>query len=478
MRENFLWGGAVAAHQVEGAYNVQGKGLSIADVMTGGSREKAREITDGILEGKYYPNHEGIRFYHYYKEDIKLFAEMGFKCFRTSIAWSRIFPQGDEKEPNEEGLQFYDNVFDELLRYGIEPVVTLSHFEMPYGLVKKYGGFRSREMITYFTRFAYTVMERYKDKVHYWMTFNEINNQMVVTNNIYAFTNSGILFREGEDREKVIYQAAHYQFVASAMVVKKGHEINPDFQIGCMIAASPLYPYSCNPKDILLAQREDRHFNLFFADVHARGHYPSYAQKEWERRGYHLDITEKDLEILSEGCVDYIGFSYYLSGVLCADNNVEKLGNDLAATPNAVENPYLEMTPWGWTIDPEGLRYVLNQYYERYELPLFIVENGFGYEDVIENGEIHDKNRIQFLDNHIQEMVKAIEEDGVDVIGYTVWGCIDPVSFTTGEMRKRYGFIYVDKKDDGSGTYERIKKDSFYWYQDVIRKNGVISSDI
>ena len=474
MKKGFLWGGAVAAHQVEGAYRANGKGLSIADVMTGGSRDKAREITDGILEGKYYPNHEGIRFYEHYKEDIKLFAEMGFQCFRTSIAWSRIFPQGDEDTHNEEGLQFYDNLFDELRRYGMEPVVTLSHFEMPYGLVKKYGGWRSRELITFFTRFANTVMERYKDKVTYWMTFNEINNQMVVTNNIYAFTNSGILFQEGEDREKIVYQAAHYQFVASALTVKRGHEINPNFQIGCMIAASPIYPYSCSPKDILLAQREDRRFNLFFADVHARGHYPSYAKKEWERRGYRMDMTEEDLTAISQGCVDFIGFSYYLSSVMCADPNMEKLGNDLAASPNAVENPYLQMTPWGWAIDPEGLRYVLNQYYERYELPLFIVENGFGYEDTVEDWQIHDENRIKFLKDHIRELVKAVDEDGVDVIGYTVWGCIDPVSFTTGEMRKRYGFIYVDKKDDGSGTYARAKKDSFYWYQDAIRNNGNI----
>ena len=442
--------------------------------MTGGSRDKAREITDGILEGKYYPNHEGIRFYEHYKEDIKLFAEMGFQCFRTSIAWSRIFPQGDEDTPNEEGLQFYDNLFDELRRYGMEPVVTLSHFEMPYGLVKKYGGWRSRELITFFTRFANTVMERYKDKVTYWMTFNEINNQMVVTNNIYAFTNSGILFQEGEDREKIVYQAAHYQFVASALTVKRGHEINPNFQIGCMIAASPIYPYSCSPKDILLAQREDRRFNLFFADVHARGHYPSYAKKEWERRGYRMDMTEEDLTAISQGCVDFIGFSYYLSSVMCADPNMEKLGNDLAASPNAVENPYLQMTPWGWAIDPEGLRYVLNQYYERYELPLFIVENGFGYEDTVEDGQIHDENRIKFLKDHIRELVKAVDEDGVDVIGYTVWGCIDPVSFTTGEMRKRYGFIYVDLDDYGNGTYKRYKKDSFYWYKKVCETNGEV----
>lgn len=472
MKENFLWGGAVAAHQVEGACQAGGKGLSIADVMTAGSRTKAREITDGIVEGKYYPNHEGIRFYDFYKEDIALFAEMGFKCFRTSIAWSRIFPNGDEETPNEEGLRFYDALFDELLSHGMEPVVTLSHFEMPFGLVKKYRGWRSREMIGFFVRFAETVMERYRDKVKYWMTFNEINNQMILSNGIYAFTNSGILFEEGEDRLKTVYQAAHYEFVASAMTVKLGHEINPEFKIGCMAAATPVYPRTCNPDDVLLAMEEDRK-NLFFTDVHARGRYPSYVKMDWERRGYVFDITPEDLAAMEQGCVDFIGFSYYLSSVMSADPKVEKLGDDLAASLDAVENPYLEMTSWGWTIDPKGLRYVLNQYYDRYQLPLFVVENGFGYEDRLEDGQIHDGNRIEYLGDHIRQMVMAVDEDGVDLLGYTVWGCIDPVSFGTGEMRKRYGFIYVDKDDEGNGSYRRIRKDSFYWYRDVIARNGV-----
>ena len=471
LRKDFLWGGAVAAHQVEGAFQEGNKGLSIADVMTAGSRTKAREITNGIVEGKYYPNHEGIRFYDYYKEDIALFAQMGFKCFRTSIAWSRIFPIGDEEIPNEEGLQFYDRLFDELHARKIEPVVTLSHFELPYGLVKQYGGWRNRKMITFFVRFARTVMERYRDKVKYWMTFNEINNQMILSNGIYAFTNSGILFEEGEERLRTVYQAAHYEFVASAMTVKLGHEINPDFKIGCMVAATPVYPRTCNPDDVLLAMEEDRK-NLFFTDVHVRGRYPSYVKKDWERRGYTFDITPEDLEIMEKGCVDYIGFSYYLSSVMSADPAVEKLGDDLATSPDAVENPYLQMTTWGWTIDPKGLRYVLNQYYDRYQIPLFIVENGFGYEDKLEDGQIHDQNRIEYLGDHIREMVKAVDEDGVELLGYTVWGCIDPVSFGTGEMRKRYGFIYVDKDDDGNGTYQRIPKDSFYWYRDVIAGNG------
>ncbi|WP_099469782.1 6-phospho-beta-glucosidase [Konateibacter massiliensis] len=473
MKKDFLWGGAVAAHQVEGAYDAGGKGLSIADVMTAGSKTKAREITQGVMEDKYYPNHEAIRFYDQYKEDIKLFAEMGFRCFRTSIAWSRIFPNGDETVPNEEGLKFYDELFDEMHKYNIEPVITLSHFEIPYHLVEKYGGWRNRKMIEFFERFAVTVFERYKEKVTYWMTFNEINNQMIIENPIYAFTNSGVLFEEDEDRLKAVYQASHYQFVASAVAVAKGHKINPKFQIGCMVAGTPTYPFSCNPNDIVLAQKEDRK-NLFYTDVQVRGHYPSYLLKEWEKCGYQLDITENDLKLIAEGCVDYLGFSYYLSLTVSADKNMEKSGIASAGTMEAVDNPYLEATPWGWSIDPVGLRYMLNLYYDRYEIPLFIVENGFGYEDKVEEDGIHDSNRISYLKSHIEEMMKAIEEDGVDILGYTVWGCIDPISFTTGEMKKRYGFIYVDRDNDGNGTFERRKKDSFEWYRNVIETNGQI----
>ena len=376
---------------------------------------------------------------------------MGFKCFRTSIAWSRIFPKGDELVPNEAGLRFYDGLFDELHRYGIEPVVTLSHFEMPYHLVQAYGGWRSRKMIEFYIRFSLTVMERYKGKVKYWMTFNEINNQMMLDNPIYAFTNSGVLFQEGEDRLKPIYQAAHYQFVASAEVVRRGHEINPDFQIGCMIAATPIYPFSCAPEDMLLAQREERKFSLFFPDVHARGHYPAYAKKEWGRLGYCLDITQEDLAVMEKGCVDYIGFSYYMSSAVAAEGRGQT-DREGAGSAFTVENPHIPATDWGWSIDPKGLRYVLNQYYERYELPLFIVENGFGYEDRVENGQVHDANRIAYLKSHIEEMMKAVEEDGVDLMGCTVWGCIDPVSFTTGEMRKRYGFICVGRLAGGGGA--------------------------
>ncbi|HBF0593396.1 TPA: 6-phospho-beta-glucosidase [Clostridioides difficile] len=472
--QEFLWGGAVAAHQVEGGYNKGGKGISIADVMTAGTHTISRKITDGVIEGLNYPNHEAINFYENYKEDIRLFAEMGYKCFRTSIAWTRIFPKGDESTPNEDGLKFYDDLFDELLKYNIEPVITLSHFEMPYHLVKNYGGWRNRKLIDFFVNFCEVVMNRYKDKVKYWMTFNEINNQSITTNPIYAFTNSGIIYEEQEDKEEVMYQAAHYEFVASAKVVKIGHKINPEFKIGCMVAAMPSYPYSCNPEDMIKFVESNRE-QLMFTDVHVRGHYPKHTLKLWERKNYNLDITEEDKKILKEGIVDFIGCSYYLTTVVTADKTMKTTGNDSAGKADVVENPYLKTSDWGWNIDPVGLRFYLNQLYDKYELPIFIVENGFGAEDVLKSDNtVDDDYRIEYLASHIREMKNAIEIDGVGVIGYTVWGCIDPVSFTTGEMKKRYGFIYVDRNNDGSGTLKRYKKKSFDWYKNVIKFNGEI----
>lgn len=473
MKENFLWGGALAAHQVEGAYRERGKGLSIADVMTAGSHQIPRKITQGLLEGEYYPNHEGIDFYHRYKKDIDLFAEMGFRCLRTSIAWTRIYPNGDEEEPNESGLKFYHDLFDYMLSKKIQPVITLSHFEMPYHLVETYGGWRNRKCIDFFYRFAITCLMQYQNKVTYWMTFNEINNQTLVENPIYAFTNSGILYQEGEDRTQIMLQAAHYQFVAAAKVTAYAKALNPNLKIGCMVASLPYYPYSCNPKDILKAQNCNKQ-QLFFTDVQVRGYYPHYIRKEWERKGYLFDMTEDDLDILKKGTVDYIGFSYYLSSTVSADPAINRVGSGNAAGSDTVENPFLKTSEWGWAIDPEGLRYYLNDMYDRYQLPLFIVENGFGAIDKLENGKVHDTYRISYLQAHIHEMIKAIEEDGVDVIGYTVWGCIDPVSFTTGEMKKRYGMIYVDRDDEGNGSLQRFRKDSFYWYRDVIFSNGDI----
>ena len=472
LRKDFLWGGAVAANQLEGGWNKGGKGVSVIDVMTAGANGVPREITDGVIPGKNYPNHEAIDFYGHYKEDTKLFAEMGFKCFRTSIAWTRIFPNGDDEQPNEEGLRFYDDMFDELLKYGIEPVITLSHFEMPYHLAKEYGGWVNRKVIGFFVKFAEVVMKRYKDKVKYWMTFNEINNQSNVDADIFGWTCSGVRFSEYENKKEAMYQAAHHELVASAMVVKMGHEINPDMKIGCMCSFVPFYPYSCNPADIMTAT-ECMHERFHFMDTHVRGHYPAYSLKEWEREGYQIKMEPEDEAILAEGKVDYIGFSYYMTNAVKADVKNDTTQATDGSSSNSVPNPYVKASEWGWQIDPVGLRYALVTMYERYEIPLFIVENGFGDIDVLkEDGTCDDDARIAYLKAHIEEMKKAVEIDGVDLLGYTPWGCIDLVSFTTGEMKKRYGFIYVDKNNDGSGTLKRSKKKSFDWYKNVIASNG------
>ena len=462
-KKDFLWGGALAAHQFEGGLEGTSKGLSVADVLTAGASDKPRTITDGVLEGIYYPNQNGIDFYHRYKEDIALFAEMGFKCFRTSIAWSRIFPKGDEKEPNEEGLMFYDQVFDELLKYGIQPIVTLYHFEMPYHLAKTYGGFLNRKTIDFFLRFAEVCFQRYKDKVKYWLTFNEINNQMNYQNPLYGWTNAGTIYSTYPNPERALYQSIHYQLVASALAVQKGHEINSDFMIGNMIGMVPVYPINSDPDNILYAADKMRD-RWLFSDVQCRGHYPAYALKFFERKGYLSYITEDDVDVLSKGCVDFISFSYYMTDTV-------DMGSDTDA--HSVKNPYIKESDWGWGIDPKGLRHALNLFYERYEKPLFVVENGLGAADILEaDGSCHDTYRIDYLRAHIEQMKAAVEEDGVELLGYTPWGCIDCISFTTGEMKKRYGFIYVDLDDQGNGSRERRKKDSFVWYQQVIASNG------
>ncbi|QDZ96783.1 6-phospho-beta-glucosidase BglA [Bacillus altitudinis] len=471
--KDFLWGGALAAHQFEGGWNAAGKGPSVVDVMTAGAHGVPRQITETIEEGTFYPNHEAIDFYHRYKEDIAMFSEMGLKCLRTSIGWSRIFPKGDEEEPNEAGLQFYDDVFDELIKHGIEPVITLSHFEMPLHLAREYGGFRSRKVAEYFAKFAEVCFNRYKDKVTYWMTFNEINNKMDVNNPLFLWTNSGVSVKEGENAKEVMYQAGHHELLASAWAVAKGKEINPSFQIGAMVSHVPIYPYSSNPEDVMLAEEYMRQ-RYFFPDVQVRGNYPSYALKEFEREGYHIPFEEGDEESLRKGKVDYLGFSYYMSTTVKSDAVSDHNGDIVnGALPHGVENPYIKSSDWGWSIDPTGLRYTLNRFYDRYQIPLFIVENGFGAIDQVEeDGSIHDPERIQYLASHIQALKKAVEYDGVDLIGYTPWGIIDIVSFTTGEMKKRYGMIYVDRDNEGNGSMKRLKKDSFTWYQNVIATNG------
>ncbi len=454
--EHFLWGGAVAANQVEGAYLTDGKGLSTSDLQPQG-------IFGPVVER--HAGDSGIKdvaidFYHRYPEDLKLFAEMGFSCLRTSIAWTRIFPRGDELAPNEAGLAFYDRLFDEMAKYHITPLITLSHYEMPYGLVKHHGGWGSRDTIDCFERYARTVFQRYRHKVKHWLTFNEINMSLHA-----PFTGVGL--PEGSSRQD-IYQAIHHQLVASARAVKACHEIIPDGKVGNMLLGGLLYPLSCKPEDMLETLQQNREW-LFFGDVQARGAYPAYMTRYFNDQGIQLTITPNDLTDLKE-TVDFISFSYYMTGCVTADQelNNQARGNIL----NMVPNPHLASSDWGWQIDPAGLRLLMNELYDRYQKPLFIVENGLGARDTVEpDGSINDDYRIRYLNDHLVQVGEAIK-DGVEVLGYTCWGPIDLVSASKAEMSKRYGFIYVDRDDRGNGTLERRRKKSFYWYAGVIKSHG------
>ena len=432
-RDDFLWGGACAANQFEGAWDVDGKGPSVPDMCTNGSHTSPKWVTTHIHPDRLYPCHEAIDFYHHYKEDIAMFGEMGMKCLRTSIAWSRIFPNGDVAVPYEKGLCYYEDMFRDLHRWGSEPVITISHFETPLALVKKYGGWDNRKLVGFFERYCKVLFERYKDQVKYWMTFNEINETM---NQAEPYHQAGVLFTEGEDHNAVKALVSHNMFLASAKAVQIGHAIDPENKIGCMIQYPTTYPRTCAPKDVL-AQRFQRMPNYYYTDVMCRGHYTNLCTAQLRRMGTSVEMQPGDAELLAAGTVDYIAFSYYFSSVARATEE----------TDCCVErsNPYLERTAWDWPIDPDGLRIALNELHDRYELPLFVVENGLGAIDTVEpDGSIQDDYRIRFLGSHINALRQAIELDDIPVIGYTCWGPIDIVSVGTGEMRKRYGFIYVD----------------------------------
>lgn len=471
-RKDFLWGGAVAANQFEGGWDLDGKGPSIADMLTNGSPSSARRITKSWEDGTYYPSHVGSDFYHHHEEDIKLMGEMGFNIFRMSIAWTRIFPKGIENEPNEEGLRFYDQIIDELHAQGIEPLITISHYEMPFYLVKHYNGWADRRMIDLYLKYCRVLFERYNGKVKYWLTFNEINIGMLSAGN---YLSMGILW-EGTrkmtdqiDHVQMRYQALHHQLVASAKAVNLGHSINPNFRIGCMTAMMTAYPLHCHPDDMLAFQKYWQKMNYYCADVQVRGQYPHFARRLWKEEEVNIVIMDGDEEILQNGTVDFFSLSYYMSNCVTHKSNAQTTQGNLV---KGIKNPYLETSEWGWQIDPEGLRYTLNELYGRYQIPIMVVENGLGAFDKKEvNGRIHDTYRIAYLRAHIQAMEKAVE-DGVELIGYTPWGCIDLISVSTGEMKKRYGFVYVDADDEGKGSFERYKKDSFYWYKKVIASDG------
>jgi len=465
--DNFLWGGAIAANQAEGAYREGGKGLTTVDMIPHGSNRMpvklGQEQRFSLREDEYYPSHQAIDFYHHYKEDIALLAEMGFSVFRTSIAWSRLYPNGDELTPNAEGIAFYRDLFTECRKYNIEPLVTLCHFDVPMHLVIEYGSWRNRKMVDFFSRYARTCFEEFDGLVKYWLTFNEINIMLHS-----PFSGAGLVFSPDENQDQVKYQAAHHELVASALATRIAHEVNPENQVGCMLAGGIFYPWSCKPEDVWAALNKDRE-NLFFIDVQARGYYPAYAARLFKEKGISLVIEPGDEAILAN-TVDFVSFSYYASR--CTSGEMNEQNSSEANVVKSLKNPHIKVSEWGWGIDPLGLRITMNMMYDRYQKPLFLVENGLGARDeVTAEGEINDDYRIDYLRSHINAMGEAIE-DGIPVIGYTTWSCIDLVSASTGELSKRYGFIYVDLDDQGQGTRERKKKKSFYWYQKVIASNG------
>ena len=467
--EGFLWGGATAANQCEGAYAEDGRGLANVDVCPHGPERMAvaageRKMLD-FEPGYYYPAQTAIDMYHHYKEDIALFAEMGFKVYRLSIAWSRIFPNGDEEQPNEAGLAFYEDLFRECHKHGIEPLVTITHFDCPIHLIKEYGGWRNRKLVDFYKRLVTTLFTRYKGLVRYWLTFNEINMILHV-----PFMGAGLVFEEGENQEQVKYLAAHHELVASAWATKIAHEVDPENKVGCMLAAGSCYPFSCRPLDVRAAQLENQR-NYFFVDVQSRGAYPTWALRKFEREGIDVGMTAEDEQVLAQNTVDFVSFSYYSSR--CAADETTDAPRGVGNVFKGVSNPYLERSQWGWAIDPMGLRVTLNDLYDRYQKPLFIVENGLGAHDEVKpDGTVDDDYRIDYLRQHIEAMRDAIEQDGVELLGYTTWGPIDLVSASTGEMSKRYGFVYVDRDDAGNGTLARSRKKSFDWYRRVIASNG------
>ncbi|HJD22171.1 MAG TPA: family 1 glycosylhydrolase [Candidatus Gemmiger faecigallinarum] len=481
---NFLWGGATSSSQLEGGWQEGGRGPTIQDVATAGSNDSPRYFTyrdaqgrpgrypqfggtlpDGaqyaVLPGEYYPNHDAVDFYHHYREDIALLAGMGFKVFRMSICWSRIFPRGDETEPNPEGLDFYRRVFEELRSHGIEPLVTLWHGEDPLYLVNTIGGWRSREMIDHFTRYARTVLTAYRGLVKYWLTFNELNNTVMFLD----LMPPELAAAQAQDT----YQQLHHKLVASARTVQLAHQIDPSFQVGCMIAYAVNYPRTCAPQDVLAAMEKDQRITHYCGDVQVRGRYPAYAGRIWRQAGVRLEATDQDREDLRRGTVDFYSFSYYSSACISAGGVREASKGNFTI---GEKNPCLSYSEWGWAMDPDGLRFALNAVCSRYGLPVMVVENGLGAQDTVEpDGSIHDPYRIAYLRSHIQAMRQALD-DGVDLFGYTAWGCIDEISASTGEMKKRYGFLYVDRDDAGRGTMARRKKDSYDWYRRVIASNG------
>lgn len=482
--KGFLWGGDISANQAEGGWNEGGKSPNLSDYQLGATKDTPRMVTYQMPDGTYgksvsivenidlpegaklacipdefYPNHKATDFYHHYKEDIAYFGELGFKALNMTLSWARIFPNGVKSGINKEGVDFYHNVFNECKKYGIEPLVHLYKYDMPAFYITEWGGWTNRNLIDEFVEFAKASIDEFKDDVKYWSTFNEINVAQ-------------ILAMTCNDKKAIqkAFNQLHNQLVASAKVVKYIHDNYPTKKVGCMVAGLCYYPYTCDPNDQILNQKVMQNYFYYCADTIVRGHYPSYSKRIYKELGINVEVSEEDRVALENGKVDFLEFSYYMTNVITIHaDEVDRTGGNLVG---GLKNPYLKVSDWGWAIDPMGLKFFLHEMYDRYQIPLFNCENGLGaYDTLEEDHTVHDSYRIDYLREHIKAMKEAVEE-GVDLMGYTMWGSIDLVSLSTGEIRKRYGFIYVDTDDEGNGTYNRYKKDSFYWYKKVIGTNG------
>ena len=473
-KKDFLWGGAVAANQCEGAWKEGGKGISVPDVdwhnpnlKRGGKRDEDSEMTSQRLqellkinEDWQFPKRQGIDFYHTYKQDLGYMKELGLKCFRTSINWARIYPNGDDEKPNEDGLKFYDDLINTIIEDGMEPIITLFHYELPLNLVRKYGGWRDRRVIDFFVRFCKTCFERYHSKVKYWILINQINLIYVE-----AFNSLGILVDQVDNVEQAKYQCVHHQFVACSLATKEARKIDSNMLMGVMISDHNCYAETAKPEDVFYTYQKNQMSQFFYTDVRIRGEYPGYALRFFNDKNFKIEMTDDDLKAIKEYTADYMAISYYYTRL----NSYEKNNNGLN---DISRNPLLKASIWGWSVDPLGLRNSLNVYYDRYQLPLMIAENGLGaLDELTEDNKVHDDYRIDYLREHIKAMKEAVK-DGVDLFAYCPWGPFDIVSCTTNEMSKRYGFVYVDINDDGSGSRKRFKKDSFDWYKKVIETNG------
>ncbi len=475
--EDLLWGSASADFQYEGGFGEGGRGNVTGDYVTNGSHTVPRMMTyimpDGttgasamrtsIPEGakayldetKYYPSHQATDFYHHYKEDIQLLSDMGLNCLRFSICWGRIFPTGEEETPNEEGLAFYEDIIDTCLENNMEPLITICHDEVPVYLSDEYDGWSSRHTIDCYLKLCKALFERFSSKVKYWITFNEINV-------LSGFSHLGVHSCEPQ----ATFQAVHHMFIANSLAIKMAKEYREDCMVAVMYALSPVYSLTCKPEDVF-AQLDVRRRTLFYIDVMARGYYPNYADKMFKELGVEIKMEPGDEDIIKANTIDYIAFSCYRSTTASAKTKLDLTGLSFDT------NPYLEQTAWGWPIDPQSIRFVCNEIYDRYQKPLFIVENGMGEVDVPdENLYVNDAYRIDYLNDHFKEIQKAVEIDKIPVLGYTMWGGVDLVSLSTGEMKKRYGWIYVDMDDLGNGTLKRVPKASYYWMKEFMETKG------